>query len=429
MSSPSFFEDRFHSGETKRPNEVRTQYERDRARIIHSSAFRRLQGKTQVMGVGEGDFHRTRLTHTIECVQIGAGVLDQLVRSQRVPPALEAWRPPKELIEAACLAHDLGHPPFGHGGEIALFGKMRSTGGFEGNGHTLRILARLEKHSRPGIGINPTRRLVLAVLKYPKAYKKFDLSNELFRIKPPKCYFDDESAVVDWALSGFEPAEREYLSQCDAKQKPEHRTFDCSVMELADDIAYGVHDIEDIVARRLSTRGEVQDEMKAAFDAVGGCLDTSSGRLEADGVCHGLFSNSFQRKETIGGLVNTFMTAAIVEERAEFVHPLLRYRVSLPAAHRELLSKIRGMSHGLVISKPGVQQLERRGKKVVSELFDALLEDPAQLIQGYAEEHAFSAPTKEREVCDYVAGMTDTFAEKIYRRLFIPGFGSSHDEL
>lgn len=429
MSNPGLFEERFHAGETKRPGEVRTQYERDRARIIHSSAFRRLQGKTQVMGVGEGDFHRTRLTHTIECAQIGAGVLDQLRRSERVPEDFEEWLPPKELIEAACLAHDLGHPPFGHGGEIALFACTRDHGGFEGNAHTLRILTRLEKHSRPGVGINPTRRLMLAVLKYPCRYSTFDLKHEAFQRKPPKCYFDDEASVVNWALSDFSAAELEYLNQCDTKQKPMHRTFDCSVMELADDIAYGVHDIEDIVARRLATTEDVAAQLKSAFDSIGGQLDTPTGRLHAVLVLQALFANSFDRKQMIGRLVNVFMTAATVEEQPQFTHPLLRYRVSLPPTHRRLLNAIRDMSHGLVITKPGVQQLERRGQRVVSKLFDALFEDPAQLIQGYSEEHAFSAPTKEREVCDYVAGMTDTFAEKIYRRLFIPGFGSSHDEL
>lgn len=266
--SPSFFEERFHQAELPRASDIRKAYERDRARIIHSSAFRRLQGKTQVMGAGEGDFHRTRLTHSIECGQIGTGLLDQLREDDRIPHALKVWFPTHALMEAACFAHDIGHPPFGHGGEAALYGSMRTQGGFEGNAHTLRILVRLEKYKQQGWGINPTRRLILAVLKYPVAYSSFDL--EKHKKKPPKCYFDEEAGPVNWATGGFGEDDRATLRQLDEKGKPAHRTFDCSVMELADDIAYGVHDIEDIVARKLSDRDHIQQALDAAFSRVVG---------------------------------------------------------------------------------------------------------------------------------------------------------------
>src|SRR6478736_4796790 len=133
------FEERFYETEAPRPGDVRTAYERDRARIIHSAGFRRLQGKTQVMGVGEGDFHRTRLTHSIECALIGIGLLDQVKRTVAAPAGAMQWLPCRALVEAACYAHDLGHPPFGHGGERALHSKMKDHGGFEGNCQTLRI--------------------------------------------------------------------------------------------------------------------------------------------------------------------------------------------------------------------------------------------------------------------------------------------------
>ena len=149
-ATPNVFLERFHAPETPRPGDVRTAYERDRARIIHSAGFRRLQGKTQVMGVGEGDFHRTRLTHTLECAQVGTGVLDLFERTDAFPSQLARWRPLRALIEGACFAHDLGHPPFGHGGERALFLEMRDSGGFEGNAQTLRLIARLEKYTVRG---------------------------------------------------------------------------------------------------------------------------------------------------------------------------------------------------------------------------------------------------------------------------------------
>src|SRR5215472_8936950 len=103
---PSYFEERRHESGEPRPGDVRSHYQRDRARIVHSAAFRRLQGKTQVMGVGEGDFHRTRLTHSIECAQIGNGLLEKLSK-EVIPPAFEKWMPPRDLAEAACFAHDL----------------------------------------------------------------------------------------------------------------------------------------------------------------------------------------------------------------------------------------------------------------------------------------------------------------------------------
>ncbi|MGI3213084.1 dGTP triphosphohydrolase, partial [Roseovarius tibetensis] len=157
-----YFEERLHEGQANRPKDSRSQYQRDRARIIHSAAFRRLQGKTQVMGVGEGDFHRTRLTHSIEVAQIGYGILEVLQRNEALyPERIRGWFPHRDLIEAACLSHDFGHPPFGHKGEQALHGAMLRSGGFEGNGQTLRILARLEKYKERGKGIYPTRRLCL----------------------------------------------------------------------------------------------------------------------------------------------------------------------------------------------------------------------------------------------------------------------------
>ena len=192
------FRMRFWENESKRPDDERDEYQRDKARVIHSSGFRRLQAKTQVMGVGEGDFHRTRLTHSIEAAQIGEGLLGSLGRQYPEDSEVHKWMPSRDLLTAACLAHDLGHPPFGHGGEKALHRRMVDFGGFEGNGQTLRIVTRLEKYSLRQ-GMNPTRRFILAILKYPSPYSAFN--KEDHKIKPPKCYFDTEKPIVKWALS------------------------------------------------------------------------------------------------------------------------------------------------------------------------------------------------------------------------------------
>jgi dGTPase len=126
--------------------------------------------------------------------QIGEGLLGCIER-ECVDGEIAQWLPSNDLLCAACYAHDLGHPPFGHGGEIALHRRMACHGGFEGNGQTLRILSRLEKY-RPHQGMNPTRRLLLAVLKYPAPYSAFGNSTE----RPPKCYLDTEQSIVDWLL-------------------------------------------------------------------------------------------------------------------------------------------------------------------------------------------------------------------------------------
>lgn len=153
-----YWEDRLLKQERK-TNDLRTEYERDFSRLIHSSAFRRLQAKTQVLGLGESDFYRTRLTHSMEVAQIGAGIKRHLKKGEYLKKPdekiLDEILPSSALINAICLAHDLGHPPFGHGGEVALNICMREFGGFEGNGQTLRILTKLEKYTEKN-GLNPT---------------------------------------------------------------------------------------------------------------------------------------------------------------------------------------------------------------------------------------------------------------------------------
>jgi dGTPase len=140
----------------------------DYARVIHSASFRRLQGKTQILSLGDSDFYRTRLTHSLEVAQIAGGLARQLAKSFPDHPAT-AYLPDRSLIHAIGCAHDLGHPPFGHGGEVALNYCMRDHGGFEGNGQTLRLLSRIESFSNDA-GANLCRRSLLGLLKYPLPY-------------------------------------------------------------------------------------------------------------------------------------------------------------------------------------------------------------------------------------------------------------------
>lgn len=268
----------------------RTAYERDYARVVHSSAFRRLQAKTQVLGIGDSDFYRTRLTHSLEVSQIGEGIARRL----RADPesGCEDILPEPILIRTICLAHDLGHPPFGHGGEIALNRCMLNYGGFEGNGQTLRILARIEPyHVR--FGMNLTRRSLLGVIKYPAPYSAVvdddayetggQPKSSIFKaasFKPPKCYLDTEDDIVSWLGQGLADWPRVSTELQDKQpgkhRKTKHKTLDASIMEIADDIAYGVHDLEDAIGLKLIDRDAFESVDRHKLDPFCAWLDGMS---------------------------------------------------------------------------------------------------------------------------------------------------------
>ncbi|MBW7934062.1 MAG: dGTPase [Gemmatimonadaceae bacterium] len=420
----------------KRRGDFRDPYERDRARITHCAAFRRLQAKTQVLGIGEGDFHRTRLTHSMEVAQVAWGIAGCLQRKGDVMKALRELTPEPVLVEAIGLAHDLGHPPFGHGGEVALNFMMREHGGFEGNGQSLRLAARLEP-STAQCGLDLTRRVLLGILKYPAPYSRMarttlpEVPPTLKEVraadwKPPKCYFDDDDDVVDWLLAPFSVADR--FQECippsaEKAGKAQHESFDTSLMELADDIAYGVHDVEDGLALGMIGR----DDWHAARDSFDGAWGRRVGIRSFSWLEKELLAGSWRRKKAIGAMVNAFVVSAVLRRNRGFEHALLRYRVALPEPAHHFLQAMKRLAYERMIKVPTVQTLEYRGQLVVMSLFQALSSDPDRLIPEKSAERVRLARTKRekaRAICDYVAGMTDDYAERMYERLFVPGTGS-----
>lgn len=455
--------------------EVRTPWERDYARLIHSSAFRRMQSKTQVLGLGESDFYRTRLTHSLEVAQIGVGIVrwleQKLQRSDFLYTDIEKQQgeklieflPDYELMNAICLAHDIGHPPFGHGGEVALNICMRDYGGFEGNGQSLRILSRLDKYTKDH-GMNPTRRLLLGVLKYPLAYSQTvnhkaygKLEAPLWRSKaseqlPPKCFLDTEQEIVDWILEPLGEEERSaFISAFDpsSKTKQKHlntryKSFDTSIMELADDISYGLHDLEDAISLGLITRDiwrthfANKNHLFAALCqnvAVSSELDKKAQDVEDN-----LFSlESYQRKHQIGRLVHSCISNIFIDTTgiACAKEPLIKYNAFLAEEQKALLKHISKLVMDKVILSPNVQQLEFKGQKIVIELFDTLSSDPLRLLpeshkeryKTVAAESANDGIKLKRVICDFIAGMTDEYAARFYERIYHPHEGSVFDRM
>ncbi|MBA2651188.1 MAG: deoxyguanosinetriphosphate triphosphohydrolase family protein [Tatlockia sp.] len=407
-------------------------YERDRTRVIHCPAFRRLQRKTQILGTDEGDFHRTRLTHSIEVASIGSSIVSNLA-SNHQQSILPGLLPNDDLMSVICLLHDIGHPPFGHGGEVALNYMMRNHGGFEGNGQTLRLLTKVENSY--GIhGLDLTRRSLLGILKYPVSRSKV-IATELpkaveplkpIRINdwlPPKAYFDCEQEEIDWLLSPFSEQDRTLFQTLKCQpQKFEHgkaafHSFDCSIMDTADDIAYGVHDLEDAIHLRLIDRTDLDNQ---TFREL---LFATPLGINQDGFLELLFSQEiYQRKQAIGELVNYFITAIHISITDEgFENPLLKHNIMLHPEASALLNYLMHCVYIHVIDSQEARTFEYGGQTVVLRLFDAISSNPLSLLDNKNRAIFLQAEDEMsafRVISDYIANMTDEYAHRMHERLF-----------
>jgi dGTPase len=375
---------------------------RDRARVLHSSALRRLAVKTQVVEVGAGDFPRTRLTHSLECAQIGR----ELAAALGCDP---------DLVDAGCLAHDLGHPPFGHNGEAALADLAADNGGFEGNAQSLRLLTRLEAKV-PGAGLNLTRATLDATLKYPWGARPGT---------PKFGHYSDDAPVFGWVREGA----------------PEGRVcLEAQVMDWADDVAYSVHDLEDGLQAGLITVGVLQDHAErlsvAELTAAQYCPAGSVTLAELAEIFDALLALPCWPTEFDGGLaslaalkhltselIGRFCGAAVRATREAYgAQPLTRYAADLVVPRRQRLecALLKGLTWRFVVRRDGAAALHSRQRGLIGELAAAVAAGaPATLDPVLRSAYLTAEPdaARLRVVVDQIASLTDTSAIAWHRRL------------
>lgn len=386
----------------------RSPFARDKARIIHSSAWRRLAAKTQVLSPTAGiDFARNRLTHSLEVAQIGGEIAYALGLDE-------------QIVDAACLAHDIGHPPFGHNGERALNSWMKNHGGFEGNAQTLRILTRLEpkrfNDQGESVGLNLTRAMLDASCKYPWSFiERAENSNKFG-------YYSDDAPIFNWLREGV---------------KHNGKSAEAQVMDLADDIAYSVHDFEDaifggfidpelLVARSghdrliekvVSWSGAEFSEtnIAAAFERIAkepSWLTAWDSNMQ----------NQAKLKNFTSDMIGRFARGAIHATEANAGGKSIgRYeaQIIVPEAVREEIAVLKGIVAAYVMSSGERQPTYQRQRALLTELLNKLWEVGPQGLDPQFKEAYETATTEEaarRAIADQIASLTDQAAISWYNR-------------
>jgi len=361
---------------------TRTPFQRDRDRIIHSTAFRRLKHKTQVFVAHEGDHYRTRLTHSIEVAQIARALA-------------RALRGDEDLAEAVALVHDFGHPPFGHTGEDALNAKMTRWGGFDHNAQSLKVVTKLERRYAQFDGLNLTWETLEGLVKHNGPLTDAEGRGLHGEVPQP---IRDYNELYDLELSRFAGIE----AQCAA---------------IADDIAYNAHDIDDGLRSGL-----LQLDMLADVPLSGGILqDVRRQYPDLDSV---RASHELVRRQITVMVEDVILTAganlaALAPQDTEEVHeagrPMVTFSPEMAAKEKQLKTFL----YASLYRHPTVMAVRANAERIVADLFDAYFADPAAMPEGWrgvlerADER-----TKARHVADFLAGMTDTYAIKEHRRLF-----------
>ena len=406
--------------------DYRSAFQIDRDRVLHTPTFRRLQNKTQVFWSGEYDFYRTRLTHSLEVAQIGRAICHFLL-SQNDGPLTPDYFIDPDLVEAACLSHDLGHPPFGHAGERTLNYLMREHGGFEGNAQTLRILHE-RIFSAKRTGMDPSRAFVDSILKYKSLWTELKSATG----ETPKHHFlyDFQHQILHWALG-----ENDFpLELPPGKARDGFKSIECQVMDWADDTAYSLNDISDSVRAGFLTSDKI------IYWAEKNDHATSAGTPLGDLIL------AIQKRRVdpfVGKRIGRYIQSTSLIEQTNFLsHQSKRYRYHLlvdPAVKAES-ALFKKLAFEVVFLSPQLKQLEHKGHHMLRALWDLL--EKRYIHPGHIDgqnfqllsadtaaeiEQATEASHKARLICDFLAGMTDGYASRMYKRLFLPDFGSISD--
>lgn len=440
----------------------RSEWRRDYGRIIHSAAFRRLQGKTQLFPYFESDFFRNRLTHSLEVAQIAKSIAVRINNTQKFFKEREN-QIQLDITEIAGLAHDLGHPPFGHNGEKALDECMKKYGGFEGNAQTLRILTKIEKRqkkmgsSENGIdlnggdqrlGLNPTYRTLASILKYDEQIPKERECGDII-----KGYYYSESSIVDEIKLNVLGV-REYNGT--------FKTIECQIMDIADDIAYSTYDLEDAfkagfispldmiaiddvlaneiakeVSKTIKSEFGVQDVKDTIFEIFAGVFKESFNKLkkyinlsnyksliplisEVFEATNSIANNGYLRTRFSSFLVESFIQAIQIKINDKYP-PLTE--ISLKENKLIQMETLKRFTYAFLINSSKLKVAQYRGQEIVRRIFEALSDDSRHGYELMPEDfqdlyHSFkNVADKKRVICDFIAGMTDRYVLEFYGRL------------
>ncbi|MGG2183600.1 dGTP triphosphohydrolase [Bacillus sp. FSL R5-0397] len=378
----------------------RNEYQRDYARILYSSSFRRLQGKMQLLDVQEGKFFRNRLTHSLEVAQIARSIAELL---KNKIPTLDVYGEDIYVVESGALAHDIGNPPFGHHGEKVLNKLMKEHGGFEGNAQTIRILTKLEKKHPNLKGLNLTGRSLLSTVKY---FRPYDHDHQ-----ESKFLYNEDYDFFNAKLNDLEIYPR---------------TIDVQIVDLADEIAYCAHDLEDALSSNYFNIEELLFEIKLH------CKDNFN--ILSDWVksakCYAYKSTMYNSSEEFAFVFRKELTSIIVDKLArdiDLVQLSEDYKVKTGTKNNEELGFVKYQSLVKSLKKKTftsvnrtnkVQMYERLGEKVIKGLMEALTDkdfnkDLLLLPVEFRDTNCI-----HRSVSDYISGMMDKFSINLYTEIY-----------
>lgn len=439
------FDDRY-SGATAPQGDDRSEVQRDRDRLIHAAALRRLGGKSQIMTAPSGDFFRTRLTHSLECAQVGKAIAER-VRDAHWGECVDRPEDFATAVEVGCLAHDVGHAPFGHNGEIALDSCMvaREVGRFEGNAHTFRVLTLLEPkrfsdaHKR-WVGLDLTRASLGASMKYTKRESRAAFGD----VKPPKIgvFLDETDAdIYNW-LWGLPASSTDEAQVATSAQ----------IVDTADDIAYAVHDVEDGIWARMIPLDELHDgnefvqetlwnglegtrggggnllfaddeAMNVAIKRLMATVGDENDWLRQSAARHVMPRRARASLKTWGASLIERYVAACISEDGLFQRPSVEFA--------QEVAILKQLARAYMIDKTDLNAMKHGQRRMIGELFQAYWNDPELLPDAY--EHIGldirhvgdngkplpeGARRRARIICDHIAGLTDRACLAEYGRMF-----------